>query len=58
MDDRQKQKLKEKEELEKQIQKFLKDGGKVTICPEGAITEEGQLNYKFRRGKKKPKDKQ
>ena len=57
MDDRQKQKLKEKEELEKQIQKFLKDGGKVTVCPEGAITEEGQLNYKFRRNSKSPSKK-
>ena len=38
MDDRQKQKIKEKEELEKQVRKLL--------------------NYKFRRGKKKSKDKQ
>ena len=46
----------EKAELEKQIQEYLKKGGKIEQCPEGAITDEGQMNYKFRR-KKNPKSK-
>tara|TARA_B100001057_G_scaffold471122_1_gene533138 strand:+ start:183 stop:356 length:174 start_codon:yes stop_codon:yes gene_type:complete len=54
MDKNEKKKL-EKAELEKQIQKYLKKGGKVDYCPEGAITDEGQMNYKFRRNKKSPK---
>jgi len=53
MDKNEKKKL-EKAELEKQIQEYLKKGGKVDYCPEGAITDEGQMNYKFRRNKKSP----
>ena len=55
MDKNEKKKL-EKAELEKQIQEYLKKGGKIEQCPEGAITDEGQMNYKFRR-KKNPKSK-
>jgi len=51
--DKNKIKEEEKEKLNKQVQEFLNKGGKISIMPEGAITEEGQLNYKFRRGKKK-----
>tara|TARA_Y100001980_G_C14215604_1_gene73623 strand:+ start:189 stop:362 length:174 start_codon:yes stop_codon:yes gene_type:complete len=52
--DKQEQKRLEKELLNKQIEKFLAKGGKIQQCPEGAITEEGQLNYKFRRNSKSP----
>ena len=31
----------------------LNKGGTVSVYPEGAITDEGQMNYKFRRGMKK-----
>jgi len=51
--DRNKQKQLEKEQLNKHIQEFLDNGGKISVMPEGAITDEGQMNYKFRRGKKK-----
>jgi len=51
--DRKKIKEEEKEKLDKQVQEFLNKGGEVSIMPEGAITDEGQMNYKFRRGKKK-----
>tara|TARA_B100000927_G_C16096027_1_gene321185 strand:- start:236 stop:424 length:189 start_codon:yes stop_codon:yes gene_type:complete len=55
--DKQEQKRLEKELLNKQIEKFLQKGGKIQQCPEGAITEEGQLNYKFRRNSKSPSKK-
>ena len=55
MDKRSEQKKLEKIELEKKVQEYLKNGGKVDYCPEGAITDEGQMNYKFRRNKKSPK---
>ena len=56
MDKRSEQKKLEKIALELQIQEYLKKGGKIEQCPEGAITDEGQMNYKFRR-KKNPKSK-
>lgn len=57
MDKRSEQKKLEKIALEKQIQEYLKKGGKIDYCPEGAVTDEGQMNYKFRRNKKIPENK-
>lgn len=51
--DRNKQKELEKQKLNKQIKEYLNKGGKISVMPTGAITDEGQMNYKFRRGKKK-----
>lgn len=51
--DKKEQKRLEKELLNKQVDKFLTNGGKISVMPTGAITDEGQMNYKFRRGKKK-----
>jgi len=51
--DKNKIKEEEKEKLNKQVQEFLNKGGKISVMPTGAITDEGQMNYKFRRGKKK-----
>jgi len=54
--DRKKIKEEEKEKLNKQVKEYLHKGGEISIMPEGAITDEGQMNYKFRRGKKKKPD--
>ena len=51
--DRNKVKEIEKEKLDKQVKKYVKKGGTISVYPEGAITDEGQMNYKFRRGMKK-----
>ena len=40
--------------MKQQIDQYIANGGKIQQCPEGAITEEGQLNYKFRRNSKSP----
>ena len=49
-------KTKDKQMLADAVKKYLKKGGKIEQCPEGAITDEGQMNYKFRK-KSSPKSK-
>ena len=50
--------IEHKKEMEKEIEKFLKNGGKITKLKTGESTEAKDMKYKFRRpmGGAKKKD--
>lgn len=48
--------IESKKEIEAEIEKFLKNGGKITKLKTGDSTEAKDMKYKFRRPANKKKD--
>ena len=48
--------MEEIERVRKEVEDFKKKGGKITICETGETTDQGKINYKFRRPRPKVKN--
>lgn len=50
------ERMEEIERVRKEVEDFKKKGGKITICETGETTDQGKINYKFRRPRPKVKN--